>query len=431
MINIDKLIPYENNPRHNKDAVEVVARSIKEFGFKNPIIVDKRMTIIAGHTRLLAATLLGIKEVPIIRAEDLTDRQVKAFRIADNKTAEYATWDEELLALELSGLGDMFTGFSEDEINKATGAGDAKEDDYEINLPEEPQAQLGDIYLLGQHRLMCGDATVREDVAELMDGKIADGTITDPPYNVNYGSKKKIFDDYNYSHGNLDKIKNDNMDNESFYYFLFDFYTNIISFMKPGGAYYIFHADINSLIFRSALQAVPGCQVRQCLIWVKNALILGMQDYQWKHEPILYGWKEGAAHYFINDRCQETVIEDKIEINNLKKDELKDLLRKLLDDKMPTTIIHEDKPIINDVHPTMKPVKLIARLMQNSFRKGEIVADLFGGSGTTLMAAEQTDRICYMMEWDPKYIDVIINRWEKFTGQKAELIKRREHLHAA
>lgn len=410
-INIEELIPYINNPRNNENAVDAVADSIVEFGFKNPIIVDKDNIIIAGHTRLLAARKLEMTEVPIIRAEDLTEQQVKAFRIADNRTAEFSEWDEELLALELSDIGDIFTGFSLEEINGMSENDDIKEDDFDAEPKADPKSQLGQVYQLGNHRLMCGDSTNTEDVLKLMGGELADGLVTDPPYNVAYegGTKDKM------------TIQNDNLKDDEFSKLLIDAFANADRSMKQGGAFYIWHADGGSMAFRNACNST-GWKIRQCLIWVKNTFVLGRQDYQWAHEPCLYGWKDGAAHYFVADRTQATVIEDKLDINKMKKDEMKELLKQLLEQKVPTTAIHEDKPICNDKHPTMKPIKLIARLITNSFKKNQIVLDLFGGSGTTIMACEQIDRTCYMMEYDPRYVDVIIERWEEFTGRKAELL---------
>jgi len=263
----DSLVPYINNPRVNDRAIDAVAGSIAEFGFKNPIIVDRNKVIIAGHTRLLAARKLGLDQVPVIRAEDLTEKQVKAFRIADNRTAEFSEWDDELLAMELEGLEDMFTGFSEDEIDALLdqdGPAGVVEDDFEIVLPEEPTAKLGDIYQLGKHRLMCGDATKLEDVQKLMDGELADMVFTDPPYNVDYtgGTKDSL------------KIQNDNMDDSTFYNFLHDAFSCMLEVTKPGGGIYICHADSEGVNFRSAM-INSGWLLKQCIIWVKNSLVMG------------------------------------------------------------------------------------------------------------------------------------------------------------
>jgi site-specific DNA-methyltransferase (adenine-specific) len=376
---LDELIPYENNPRDNDDAVDYVAESIKEFGFKVPIIIDKNNVIVAGHTRYKACKKLGINEVPCLVADDLTEEQIKAFRLADNKVAEIATWDFEKLDLELSTLElDMeLFGF---EIIEDEEPVEATEDDYEVEVPEEPKAKYGDVYQLGKHRLMCGDSTSIDDVEKLMNGAKVDLLITDPPYNVNYegATKDKL------------TIMNDKMDNDNFRQFLLDAFTCADNVMKDGAAFYIWHADSEGYNFRGACFDV-GWTVRQCLIWNKNSLVLGRQDYHWKHEPCLYGWKDGASHNWYGDRKQ-------------------------------TTVLDFDRPSRNAEHPTMKPIPLFDYQIQNNTKKGDIVLDLFGGSGTTLMACEQSGRTCYINELDPKYVDVIINRWEQFTGQKAVLV---------
>ena len=376
---LDELIPYANNPRDNDDAVDYVAESIKEFGFKVPIIIDKDNVIVAGHTRYKACEKLGINEVPCIIADDLTEEQIKAFRLADNKVAEIATWDFEKLELELSTLEmDMelfgFESYEDDEPQEVA------EDDYEVEVPEEPKAKYGDVYQLGKHRLMCGDSTSIDDVEKLMNGAKVDLLITDPPYNVNYegATKDKL------------TIMNDKMDNDNFRQFLLDAFKCADNVMKDGAAFYIWHADSEGYNFRGACFDV-GWTVRQCLIWNKNSLVLGRQDYHWKHEPCLYGWKDGASHNWYGDRKQ-------------------------------TTVLDFDRPSRNAEHPTMKPIPLFDYQIQNNTKKGDIVLDLFGGSGTTLMASEQNERSAYLMELDPKYVDVIINRWEQFTGEKAVLV---------
>lgn len=387
MRNTEDLQAYEYNPRNNDNAVDVVAESIKEFGFKVPIIIDREGTIIAGHTRLRAAKQLEIREVPCIVADDLTPEQIKAFRLADNKTAEFSEWDFDLLEKELAELTafdvDMSAfGFDESlfenfDVNNALDIDDEFDAEKEAAEIKEPITREGDVWQLGKHRLICGDSTNRETIKSLMDGKEADLLLTDPPYNVAYegATKEKL------------TIKNDNMSDTAFYEFLKDAFTSADKVMREGAGFYIWHADSEGLNFRKACN-FAGWKVRQCLIWAKNALVLGMQDYQWKHEPCLYGWKEGAAHYFIEDRTQSTVLE-------------------------------YDKPLRNGEHPTMKPLSMISRLVYNSSRKGDIVLDMFGGSGTTLIACEELDRICYMSELDPIYCDVIIKRWEEFTGEKA------------
>lgn len=410
---MDELIPYINNPRKNDQAVDAVASSINNFGFKVPIVIDKYGEIVTGHTRLKAAKKLGLKEVPVIIADDLTENQVRAFRLADNKVAELAEWDEEILQAELDLTDFDMDQFGFEEMQEIV-SNEAFDDDFEEELPDEPETQPGDIYKMGDHILMCGDSTKSEDVQTLMGGQMADLVVTDPPYNVNYegGTKDAL------------KIQNDNMDDASFLAFLIDAFKTMKEALKPGSAFYIWHSDGKRWFFSDALKQ-NGLEERQNLIWVKNALVLGRQDYQWKHEPCLYGWKDGAAHHFIDLRGEETVIEDNPSLNKMSKPDLIQYvkeLRKIIDDK--TTVLREDKPLANDLHPTMKPVPLIAYLIRNSSLKNEIVLDLFGGSGTTLIACEQLCRKARIMELDPKYCDVIVSRWEELTGREAEKITR-------
>lgn len=423
-VKIEKLKPYENNARtHSEEQVEKISRSIKEFGFINPVLIDSNFGIIAGHGRVLGAKKLGMEEVPCLFVEDLTDEQKRAYILADNKLALDAGWDDEILRQEIKALADLdfdvsLTGFELEDFDFNQTDIEFEEDDYDVEekLPEIPKAKYGDIYQLGNHKIMCGDSTSQNDIDKLLDGAVMDLCVTDPPYNVNYGSINES--GYGKERDNGNKILNDNMDDESFYLFLNAFYTQMMRVLKPGGAYYIFHADTEGYNFRKALMDAGG-QVKQNLIWVKNALVLGRQDYQWKHEPCLYGWKEGAGHYFINDRTQTTVFEDKADLDKLSKEELKDMIKEIIEDKTPTTIIHEDKPLKNDVHPTMKPIKLISRLVRNSSKPGENVIDFFGGSGSTLISCEHLGRNCYSIELDPKYVDVIIDRWETLTGKTA------------
>lgn len=405
---LDDLIPYDKNPRHNDDAVQGVAASIRQFGFKNPIIIDTNNVIIAGHTRYKASRLIGLTTVPTITADDLTEAQIRAFRIVDNKTAEAATWDEILLAEELSAVKDDFDmdalGFGDllKEIDP-----DTYEDEYEEELPEEPKSQYGEVYQLGRHRLMCGDSTKPEDYAALLEGAQVDLIVTDPPYNVDYEGADGA------------KIQNDHMSNAGFVKFLTDAFTAMKTALRPGGAFYIWHADSTRYEFLQGLDHA-GLQTRQILVWVKSSITLGRQDYQWKHEPAIYGWKDGAAHHFTLDRSLPTVLEDQPNVAKMTKEQMKDYIKDLrarIDEG--STVLRVDKPTSSDLHPTMKPVRLIAQLIKNSSKRGEAVLDIFGGSGTTLIAAEQLDRKCFMMELDPRYADVIIARWEKMTGQTA------------
>lgn len=384
MMNVSVLIPYAKNARQNEKAVDKVASSIKEFGFRNPIIVDEKDEIIAGHTRLLAAKKLGMAEVPTIKVNDLSPEQVKAFRIADNKTAEIAEWDFDLLAQELEELklADYnleLTGFDFSEAeqlldNLKDENEQVEDDDFEIEVPENPITQKGDVWLLGKHRLMCGDSTDKETVEKLMDGKKANLIVTDAPYNVAYQGKSK----------DALTIQNDDMDNEEFYQFLFDSYTRMYEVANDGASIYMFHADSEGLNFRKAF-IDAGFKLAQCCIWAKQVMVMGRQDYHWQHEPVLYGWKSTAAHYWNSDRKQ-------------------------------TTLWHFDRPFRNEHHPTMKPIPLIVYPIKNSSKIGDLVFDPFGGSGSTLIACQETDRICYTMELDEKYADVIVNRYIEYVG---------------
>lgn len=383
-VSIDKLKPYERNARTHSDAqVEKIAKSIKEFGFINPVLIDGNFGIIAGHGRVLGAKKLGMTEVPCLFVEDLTKAQKKAYIIADNKLALDAGWDDEILKVELSELKDMnfdlsLTGFDDIEINGLEEPQEIVEDEApEVDEESEPITQLGDIWQLGEHRLMCGDSTDAGTVAILMEGKKADLLLTDPPYNVAYEGKTK----------DALTIENDKMGGEEFREFLVSAFTAAVSVLKEGGGFYVWFASREHCNFETALNE-SGLEVRQELIWKKNTMVLGRQDYQWKHEPCLYGWKDGASHNWYSDRCQ-------------------------------TTILEFNKPARNGEHPTMKPVELFAYQIKNSTKKGNIVLDLFGGSGTTIIACEQTGRIGYSMELDPKYCDVIIKRYENLTSKKA------------
>lgn len=373
---IDEIRPYENNPRLNDGAVGAVAESIREFGFQQPIVVDRNGVIIAGHTRYKAAQKLGLTEVPVVVAENLTDEQVRAYRLADNKTGELAEWDFTALEEELAGIGELdmsLFGFEPKEMKEPE---EITEDDYEEEPPEVPKARVGDIYQLGRHRLMCGDSTDVQSVQKLCQGQV-DLLLTDPPYGVDYTGKTK----------DALKIQNDAKTDEALRDMLADAFSAANVVMKPGAVFYIWHADSKSLVFRLACQ-MAGWEVRQVLIWAKNTMVMGRQDYQWKHEPCLYGWKEGAGHLWASDRKQ-------------------------------TTLLEFDRPTKNKEHPTMKPVKLFDYQIQNNTKGGDIVLDLFGGSGTTIIACEQDGRCARVMELDPRYVDVIIDRWEKLTGERA------------
>jgi len=404
-MSVNDLNPYKNNPRKNDQAVAMVKESIQDFGFKVPITIDKDNVVVTGHTRLKAAKELGMTEVPCIVLDDLTQDQVKAFRLVDNRTSEIAEWDFTALEIELN---EIKMDMSEFRFEIPGVEEDIVEDDYEVRLPAHPTSRVGEIYKLGRHVLMCGDTTNSDHMKQLMGDKVADLIVTDPPYI-----------DYETAAGN---IMNDKLEGNIFERFLTDSFITQNAYLKKGGSFYIWHSDSYGNHFRNACDAA-GWKVRQCLIWNKNAFTMGRQDYQWKHEPCLYGWKDGAAHYFVDDRGFSTIIEDKLDLNKMKIKELKALVKQLLEPKVATTIIAEDKPSKNAEHPTMKPVKIIGRMISNSSRRGEIVQDAFAGSGTAVIAAEQLGRTCYMMELDPKYVDVIIDRFQNFTGVKAERIQ--------
>lgn len=368
--------------------------------------------ISAGHTRYKAARRLKLQEVPVIVAAELDPEKVKALRIADNSTGEVAEWDLQLLVQELTGIDYDMTDFGLNLQIKIDE--EVKEDDFSAEPPEQPVTQRGDIWLLGEHRVMCGDSTSPQDVEQLMDGQLADLLLTDPPYNVNYqGSNGK-------------KIENDNMAESQFRQFLLQAYSRAFEACRTGASAYIFHADTEGEAFRAMFREA-GWGLHGCLVWVKNSLVLGHSDYQWQHEPCLYGWKPGANHYFVNDRSQTTVIDDAKpdDLRHMKKDQLLEWAIKaqeLLTQK-PSSVIRCDKPPRNAEHPTMKPVVLCGRLIKNSSLPGQTVLDLFGGSGSTLIACEQLSRKCYTMEYDPRYVDVIVQRWEDFTGEKAVRLK--------
>ena len=413
-IDIDSLTPYGNNAKiHTHQQIDEIKNSIKEFGMNDPIGVwGEENLIVEGHGRLIACKELGLKEVPVIRLDGLTDEQRRAYTLAHNQLTMSTGFDLEKLKLELDEITlDMSEfGFDDIELDNPLDEGNGIVEDEVTDAPEEPKSEYGDIYQLGNHRLMCGDSTSQDDVDHLMSGVIADLVVTDPPYNVNFSNEKGM------------TIENDNMPNEKFYEFLSKAFSNMNLYLKEGGAFYVWYATIEHINFETALNSA-GLHVRQQLIWVKNSFILGRNDYHWQHEPCLYGWKGGSGHYFVDDRTQSTIIEDKpIDYDNLSKEEAVKMLKKVYSAQLPSTIIRENKPLKNDLHPTMKPINLMAKLIRNSSEESEIVLDLFGGSGSTLIACEQLNRKCYMMEYDPRYADVIIDLWENFTGKKEKKI---------
>lgn len=407
------LISYANNPRKNDAAVDKVAESIREFGFKNPIIVDGNNEIIAGHTRLKAAEKLGIDKVPTIKAEDLTPEQAKAFRIADNKTHEFAEWDMELLTMELAELDGMFTGFDDLEIEDLLSINQEVEEVEVPEPPEVPTTKRGDIWQLGRHRLMCGDSTSQADADSLMDGEAVDLFVTDPPYNMGYEGAGRTSKEQRLKN----RIKNDNMSDHDFQDFIGRALVVTKKCLSEGGSFYIFYKELGSGVFLDAVNNA-GLTFKQMLIWVKNQIVLGGAAYQNIYEPFIYGCNGKKPNVWNGKRKQRSVIES---IDLMYDDELRDVIRDLTEEET-TDIIRVSKRLANDLHPTMKPVRLLGRLIKNSSHAGGVVADFFGGSGSTLLACEQLSRNCYMMELDEKYCDVIIKRWEDYTGGKAELL---------
>jgi site-specific DNA-methyltransferase (adenine-specific) len=390
---LNELTPYKNNPRKNDNAVDAVAASIKAFGFKVPIVIDKEGVIVCGHTRAKAAKKLKIKTVPCVIADDLTEDEIKAFRLADNKVGELAEWDLPALDVELADIdfdmGEFGFGLLDDEYTKPE---EVKEDDFDEEPPAEPKAKRGDIYILGNHRLMCGDSTSAEDVAKLMDGEKADMVFTDPPYNVNYTDKNSFLNLLDKGSHIQEEIENDHLEDDETakndlwlpaFKNMFDNCaddSSIYVTMPQGGAHMMMMMSVKE----------AGWQVKHELIWVKNNHVLGRVDYFYKHEPILFGWKNKHKFYGMG------------EFNK--------------------SVWEIEKPQKSDLHPTMKPIRLIANAIKNSSKEQDCIIDLFGGSGSTLIACEQLNRKCYMMELEPKYVDVIIARWENLTGQKAEKI---------
>lgn len=387
-LEVESLIPYARNSRtHSDEQVAQVAASIKEFGFTNPVLVDQDGMIIAGHGRTLAAQRLQMKEVPCLRLSHLSEAQKRAYVIADNKLALNAGWDDELLAVELRDLKDSdfnlsLTGFGDDELAdllaEALEEGLTDEDSVP-DAPETPVTVLGDIWVLGKHRLMCGDATSIENLEKLCEGQLVDMWLTDPPYNVAYEGKTK----------DALTIKNDEMGNDDFRQFLRDSYTAADAVMKPGAVFYIWHADSEGYNFRGAAFDIEWA-IRQCLIWKKQTMVMGRQDYHWQHEPCLYGWKEGAAHLWASDRKQ-------------------------------TTILEFNRPMRSADHPTMKPVELFEYQILNNTKGADLVLDSFSGSGTTVICCEKIGRRARALELDPVYCDVIVKRWQEYTGKHAVL----------
>ena len=383
LVDIDKLIPYVNNARtHSKEQINKLRASIREFGFINPVIIDRDYNVIAGHGRIMAAKAENITEVPCVFVDYLNDSQKKAYILADNRMALDADWDEELLRVEIESLqGADFdlnlTGFDEAELMDIFGDDNqsrAKDDDFDLTAALEKASfvEKGDVWTVGRHRLMCGDATSSEDVSTLMGNTKANLILTDPPYGVSFKSSSGL------------TIQNDSMKNEEFYNFLLASFKCMAEHLENGGSAYVFHADTEGLNFRKAF-IDAGFHLAGCCIWVKDSLVLGRSDYQWQHEPVLYGFMQNGKHKWYSDRKQ-------------------------------TTIWNFDKPKRSANHPTSKPLDLLSYPIGNSTQENGVVIDTFGGSGSTMMACEQMNRICYMMELDEKYASVILRRYVENTN---------------
>lgn len=392
-VSIEKLVPYARNARtHSKEQIAQLRASLREFGFVSPAVIDADYNILVGHGRVQAAREEGYQTVPCVFAEDLTEAQKRAYILADNQLALNAGWDEEMLSVELADLQEnafdlSVLGFAENDLEKLLNGeseSDAKDDDFDLSSALEQAAfvETGDVWIVGKHRLVCGDATSKEDVAKLMDGKKANMLLTDPPYGVSFKSSSGL------------TIKNDSMKNEEFYNFLKASFDAVVEHMEKGGVGYVFHADTEGLNFRKAF-VDAGFHLAGCCIWVKDSLVLGRSDYQWQHEPVLYGFLQNGSHPWFSDRKQ-------------------------------TTIWNFKKPKRNENHPTSKPLDLLGYPIGNSTQENAIVVDTFGGSGSTMMACEQLNRVCYMMELDPKYASVILRRYVEDTGDEANVFVIRD-----
>lgn len=433
MVKTSDVKPYSKNPRKNEKAVEKVVSSIREFGFLQPIVVDENGVVIVGHTRLKAALKMNMAEIPVVCARGLTPQQAKAYRLADNKTNEFAEWDLGLLAgefadLKMLGYDMSLTAFSPDEMNALTEI-QVEEDGFNVDEAVKnivvPKTKVGDIILCGSHKIVCGDCTNSAHMNLLMDGKIADMVFTDPPYNADYTGHT----------ANKMKIKNDNMDDEKFFKFLCDSFSSMFNYVKPRGGVYVCHSDLETINFLTAFKT-SGFELKQSIVWVKHHFVRTRHGHHSRHESIVYGCRAGTGVDWRGDRKQTTVIdtEDGITINKIDskttqivlKQGLKTLVfnvgkYEVLDmtDDAGTSVWRADRPCANIYHPNMKPLKLIAKGVKNSSLPNDIVLDPFGGSGSTLLTCEQMGRKCYTMELCPTFTDVIVQRWEEFTNKKA------------
>lgn len=418
-LELEKLSLDENNPRESTpEQIESYKKLFTRLGVIIPIIIDHQNRVLYENGKFEAAKQLGIKKVKAVKIEKLTDEELNALRIVEIRAQEQGQWNERKLFEILSEMSDDLLTMVDIDIEELGGKIEQElenlDDVKEVDIPEVEEiyyTQPGDIYLLGKHRLMCGDSTNAEDVKILMNGETVALMITDPPYNIDYESESGM------------KIKNDDMKTEEFYEFLSKFYKNAYEIMKEGASYYIFHADSETISFRKALEEAKF-KFSQNLIWVKNTFNLSRQDYNWRHEPCLYGWKPGKSHFFIKDYTQDTILESSVNLKKMTKEELIGYITKIITDIEETsTIIRENKPLKNDIHPTMKPIKLIARLMANSSKINQNILDLFGGSGSTLITAEQLNRKAFLMEFDPRFADVIVKRYRMLDKKDITLVR--------
>lgn len=432
-IGINDIIPYEKNAKlHPPEQIEQIKNSIIEFGFNDPIAIDENNVIIEGHGRLQAIKELGYKQVECIRLSHMSEAQKKAYIIAHNKLTLNTGFDISILKNELEFLTNKIdldvTGFDSDELKDILEINEENiyEDDYDVTPPKIAKSQTNDIWILGNHKLICGDSTKQETYTKLIEDESIDLVVTDPPYNVDYGSKAEAINKYGYKFSDR-HIENDYMPEVQFIDFLTNAFENMKKTMKNGAAFYIFHASITLFEFEQALRN-NNMKSRQQIIWNKNSIVLGRQDYQWKHEPCLYGWKDGAGHYFINERNHTSVYDDEeVDYKKLKKEDLIKIIRNMNFEYTNTSVLDFDKPSKSVEHPTMKPVKLIGKFVRNSSKSGQNVLDNFAGSGSTLIACEQLGRKSYNIELDPKFVDVIVNRYRNINPtSEIKLIRNQE-----
>lgn len=424
---LGRLVPYENNPRKNDHVVARMVEVMREFGFRVPILARSSGELIDGHLRYKAAVVLGLETVPVIVADDMSPEQVRAFRIMINRSATWADWDEdallrELQALQLCEFDLSLTGFDTDELDDMLmGMDDGGKDPDEVpDVQETHRSREGDVWALGRHRLMCGNSASATDLCRLMDGRLADMVWTDPPYNVDY-------------QGAAGKIRNDKMSAAQFEEFLQAAHVAMHEVLKPGGAIYVAHSEAgDGMVFRRVFLEA-GFKLAACLVWRKQCAVLGRGDYHFQHEPILYGWKKGAAHRWYGNRKQRTIFESVLpELQEIEGGVWQLCLDgkiylisgdALCVEELQTTVFSVPKPVKSELHPTTKPVALVERMVANSSPRGGLVLDAFGGSGTTLIASERLGRSARLMELDPRFADVIIRRWQDYTGGKATRLR--------